>query len=138
MIPYAYVNVYIKGDGDTPPATEVIRYDDFVRGLLKPQTFQLMKLHCALGVCGEAGELADAIKIEQIYEKTTDKEGNFIRANIIEELGDLQFYIQGVMQLYDITPTEVFQHNADKLSIRYVSLKYSDRAAQERADKKTI
>lgn len=130
MIPHAYVNVFIAGDGKTPPATEVVRYDDFVKGLAKPQTWQLMTLHAALGVCGEAGELADAIKQECIYGKPANRD------NIIEELGDLQWYIQLTMQMYSITPTEVFQHNADKLAKRYVNLKYSDKAAQERADKK--
>lgn len=135
MIPYAFVSIHMAGTDTLPPATEQVRYDQFVKNLLKPQTDQLMKLHCALGVAGEAGELADAVKIEQIYGKLFDKEGRSIRTNVIEELGDLQFYIQGIMQMYDITPDEVFQFNADKLSVRYVNLKYSDRAAIARADK---
>lgn len=132
MIPYPYVSIHLKGSvlNDMPPATEQVRYDQFVQGLAKPQSPELMKLHAALGVCGEAGELADAIKRECIYGKAPD------RKNIIEELGDLQWYIQLTMQMYGITPTEVFQHNADKLSERYVSLVYSDKAALERADKK--
>lgn len=136
MIPHAYVNVFIAGDGETPPATEVIRYDDFVKGLAKPQSLEKMKTHAMLGVCSEAGELASAFKDEIAYEKTHTKEGILIRDAIIEELGDLQWFMQLTMQLYDITPTEVFQHNADKLAKRYVNLKYSDKAAQERADKK--
>jgi len=131
MIPHAYVNIYINDPtGNLPPSTEVVRYDDFVRGLIKPQTEQLMKLHCALGVAGEAGELADNIKRECIYGKAPD------RANVIEELGDIMWYVQATMNLYGILPGEVFQGNADKLSKRYVELKYSDKAAIERADKK--
>lgn len=129
MIPYAFVSIHMAGTDTLPPATEQVRYDQFVKNLAKPQTDQLMKLHAALGVAGEAGELADAIKKECIYGKAPD------RANIIEELGDLQWYIQLTMQMYDITPDEVFQFNADKLSARYVNLKYSDRAAIARADK---
>lgn len=130
MIPYPYVSIHLSEAVDNaPPADETVRYDMFVYGLLKPQTEQLMKLHCALGVCGEAGELADAIKKEQIYGKSEDRE------NIIEELGDLAFYMQGVMNQYQITPTEVYQGNADKLAKRYVGLKYSDKAAIDRADK---
>lgn len=134
MIPYPYItitlipNEIIQGE-ELGAHTEVVRYDQFVYGLLKPQTEQLMKLHCALGVCGEAGELADAIKKEQIYGKPEDRE------NIIEELGDLAFYMQGVMNQYQITPNEVYQGNADKLAKRYVGLKYSDKAAIDRADK---
>lgn len=131
MIPHAYVNIYINDPtGNLPPSTEVVRYDYFVRGLIKPQTEQLMKLHCALGVAGEAGELADNIKRECIYGKAPD------RANVIEELGDIMWYVQATMNLYGILPGEVFQGNADKLSKRYVELKYSDKAAIDRADKK--
>lgn len=129
MIPYAYVNVFIEGTDALPPATEQVRYDNFVLNLAKPQPSDMMKLHAIVGLCGEAGELADAIKKEVIYGKTPD------RANIVEELGDIQWYIQFVMNMYDINPTEVFQGNADKLAKRYVGLKYSDRAAQSRADK---
>lgn len=131
MIPHAYVNIYINDPtGNLPPSTEIVRYDDFVRGLIKPQTEQLMKLHCALGVAGEAGELADNVKRECIYGKPAD------RANVIEELGDIMWYVQATMNLYGILPGDVFQGNADKLSKRYVELKYSDKAAIDRADKK--
>ncbi len=108
---------------------ERVTYIQFVNQLAKRDTPQLMKLHAALGVCGEAGELADAVKKECIYNKQVD------RANIVEELGDLAFYKQFVMNLYSITDEEVLQGNADKLSKRYVGLAYSDNAAQQRVDK---
>jgi NTP pyrophosphatase (non-canonical NTP hydrolase) len=106
-----------------------IRYDNFVALLFKAQSSELMKLHAALGVCGEAGELADAIKKEVIYNKPLDRE------NLVEELGDLRFYIQAVQNVYGITEQEVLQANANKLAKRYQGLAYSDRAAQNRADK---
>ena len=117
--------VCIKLEG----AIETLRYDAFVAMLFKQQSMDYMALHAALGVCGEAGELADAVKKEVIYGKTLD------RKNIVEELGDLRFYIQAVMQIYRITEQEVLQENANKLSIRYKQLRYSDEAAQTRADK---
>jgi phosphoribosyl-ATP pyrophosphohydrolase len=110
-------------------ASETIRYDVFVAGLFKNMSPEMMKLHCALGVCGEAGELADAIKKEVIYCKGEDVN------NIVEELGDLAFYMQATMQRYGITEQQVLQGNADKLAKRYVGLKYSNVAAIERADK---
>lgn len=126
----SWVNIYIApGPLGEPPVTELVRYDQFVTGLFKPGSIKEQKLHAALGVCGEAGELGDAIKKEVIYGKHPD------RANIVEELGDLMFYAQAVKQLYHITDQEMYQTNADKLAKRYVGLKYSDRAAQERADK---
>ena len=110
-------------------AIETLRYDAFVAMLFKQQSLNLMRLHAALGVAGEAGELADCIKKEIIYGKPLD------RANLVEELGDLRFYIQATMMLYGISEQEVLQTNANKLSIRYKSLRYSDDAAIGRADK---
>ena len=111
------------------PTMSPVRYDQFVRQLLKADSEVMMKLHAALGVAGEAGELADAIKKECIYKKPVD------RTNIIEELGDLRFYMQAVQQMYEITEQEVLQANADKLAKRYLGLTYSDQAAIARADK---
>jgi len=108
---------------------ETLRYDAFVAMLFKQQSLNLMCLHAALGVAGEAGELADCIKKEIIYGKELD------RANLVEELGDLRFYIQATMRLYGINEQEVLQTNANKLSMRYKSLRYSDDAAVGRADK---
>ena len=120
---------YAPNDPVKPPAFDVIRYDNFVKGLLKPNGETLNALHVALGVAGEAGELADAIKKEYIYNKPRDL------ANIIEELGDLEFYLQAVRLHYGFSREYILQRNADKLSKRYVSLHYSDAAAIERADK---
>ena len=108
---------------------EQIRYDKFVELLFKLMPIGMMKAHCAMGVAGEAGELCDAIKKEIIYGKPLD------RTNLIEELGDLRFYIQATQNIYGITEQEVLQHNADKLSKRYVGLAYSDESAISRADK---
>lgn len=133
MIPYAFVGIGIPVINELGVGTvdsEVIRYDQFVQNLFKPASHNDMLMHAALGVCGESGELADAIKKQVVYNKPVDRD------NIIEELGDLQFYIQEIMLLYNITPTEVFQGNANKLSKRYVHLKYSDAEALARADKK--
>lgn len=124
-----FVAVQIPGTDLLPPSHEVIRYDQFVRQLFKGDTEQTMAIHAALGVCGESGELGDAIKKEYIYGKPRDL------VNIIEELGDLEFYLQQVRLHYGVNRFQVLQANADKLSKRYRGLKYSDAAAIERADK---
>ena len=108
---------------------DIIRYDQFVLQLFKGDTAPMMKLHAALGVCGEAGELGDAIKKEVIYGKPLDM------PNLVEELGDLRFYIQAVQNIYGIPESLLLQYNADKLSKRYASLRYSDEQAIARADK---
>lgn len=86
-------------------------------------------LHMAVGISGEAGELIDAIKKAAIYNKPLDRE------NVVEELGDIEFYMEGLRQGLGITRDETITHNKKKLSVRYAGGKYSDKAAQERADK---
>lgn len=86
-------------------------------------------IHMAIGISGESGELLDAIKKRAVYRKELDRE------NVIEELGDLEFYMEGIRQGLGVTRDECIQANIAKLSKRYASLKYSDDAAQQRADK---
>ena len=87
------------------------------------------ELHMAVGIAGEAGELLDAIKKAVIYRKPLD------RVNVIEELGDLEFYMEGLRQSLSISREEVLIENINKLSTRYQSMSYTDSAAQQRADK---
>lgn len=90
-------------------------------------------LHMAVGVAGESGELLDAVKKAAIYCKPVDRE------NVIEELGDLEFYMEGIRQGFGITREETLLGNIVKLACgpkaRYKGGKYSNAAAQERADK---
>ena len=86
-------------------------------------------LHMAVGIAGESGELLDAIKKAVIYCKPIDVE------NVVEELGDLEFYMEGLRDRLGITRQQTLQANVAKLSKRYKAGSYSDKAAQERADK---
>ncbi len=101
-----------------------------IKDELTPEDAHLM--HMVIGVCGEAGELLDAIKKKVIYRKELDIN------NVIEELGDLEFYLEGIRQIINVSREQILQGNIDKLSIRYNKLQYSDASAQEREDKKTI
>jgi len=85
--------------------------------------------HAATGVAGEAGELLDAVKKHAIYNKPLDRE------NIVEELGDLEFYMEQLRQNVGVTREETLVANMAKLAVRYNGMKYSDQAAQNRADK---
>lgn len=116
-----------------------MKYAEMVKALAKPgqdivDTLTADKahnLHMAVGVCGEAGELIDAVKKQVIYGKPLDLE------NVIEELGDLEFYIEGLRQGLGITREQTLNANMAKLGKRYGE-RYSDKAAQERADKQTL
>ena len=86
-------------------------------------------LHMAVGVSGEAGELLDAVKKAAVYKKPIDRE------NVVEELGDIEFYLEGLRQELQITREETIAGNIAKLGKRYEGFKYTNEAAQERADK---
>lgn len=114
-----------------------IKHNEMVAALAKPgadivatlSPENAHTLHMAVGVSGEAGELLDAIKKATIYNKPMDRE------NVIEELGDLEFYMEGLRQGLNITREETIEANIAKLGVRYSSGSYSDKQAQERADK---
>ncbi len=106
----------------------LMKSGEVIKDSLTPTDCDL--IHCILGISGEAGELLDQIKKHTIYRKDLD------RNNIIEELGDLEFYMERIRTTLGLTREETLQANYDKLSVRYNGLKYSDKAAQERADKK--
>lgn len=84
--------------------------------------------HAALGVSGEAGEFADAIKKHVVYGRQLD------RINCIEELGDILWYVALACDTLGITMQEVAEQNLFKLSLRYPET-YSDVLAQKRLDK---
>lgn len=111
-------------------------HPELVRNLLKPAlaiypTVTVAKvnlLHLTLGITGEAGEITDTIKKHVAYDQPLDVE------NLIEELGDLEFYLEGLRQEIGVSRETVLAHNIAKLQIRYEA-GYSDKAAAERKDK---
>lgn len=117
------------------------KYTQMVKDLFKPGTDILASLspekcvllHAAIGISGEAGELLDAIKKHVMYNKKLDLE------NVIEELGDLEFYLEAIRQVIHVTREELLEGNCDKLlnkdKGRYSTGTYSDTQAQQRADK---
>jgi len=105
-------------------------YSDFVAALFKDMGSPTLDLlHAAVGIAGEAGELLDAVKKHWAYEKPLDRE------NVIEELGDLEFYMQALRNNIGVPRSFIIQKNQEKLSKRYASLHYSNQAAVARADK---
>lgn len=114
-----------------------VNYSEFVASKVKDGNliknelteFDADVLHMAVGVAGEAGELLDAIKRGAIYKKDYDK------ANILEELGDLEFFMERIRQRFQLTREEVLENNIRKLDKRYKGKGYSNEAANARADK---
>lgn len=115
---------------------ELMTHPELVKKLLKP-SYEVWRditptmanlIHLAIGVSGEAGELLDAVKKAAIYRLPLD------RGNILEELGDLEFYLEGLRQHFGVLREEILAGNIAKLQKRYAD-GYSDKAAHERADK---
>ena len=97
-----------------------------INSTLIPHKANIWHLSSAL-MC-ETGELFDPLKKWIIYNKELDME------NIKEELGDIEFYLEGLRRAFGITREETLEQNIEKLTRRYGN-DYSDKAAQERKDK---
>ena len=109
-----------------------VQYPDMVKTLFKTKGFNADAdgmLHAAVGVAGEAGELLDAVKKVWAYGKVLDYE------NAIEELGDLEFYMEALRQQIGVSREDVLHANQEKLAKRYPNFRYSDSHAQARLDK---
>lgn len=66
-----------------------------------------------MGLCGESGEVAEAIKKQMFHGRPID------RAKMIEELGDVRWYLEYLADCYDISMREIEEHNVAKLEKRY-------------------
>ena len=107
-----------------------MQYEQFVCKLVKEMGSRTLNLlHAAVGISGEAGELLDAVKKHWAYEKPLDF------GNVVEELGDLEFYMAAMRQIIGMSRQAILQTNVNKLKLRYANMEYSDQAAQARADK---
>jgi NTP pyrophosphatase (non-canonical NTP hydrolase) len=119
-----------------PPASLEKQHDALIEYTVKSgqaimeelTTKQAHLIHMVMGIAGEAGELLDAVKKSTIYQRPIDME------NIVEELGDLEYYMKGLRRSLGITRQETLKHNIDKLYTRYAQ-GYSNSAAQARIDK---
>lgn len=69
--------------------------------------------HMSLGIGGEAGEVQDIVKKHIAYDKDLDL------GHLAEEVGDLVFYINGLLIMADLTWGDVLSKNIAKLEARY-------------------
>ncbi len=107
--------------------TNLVKDPAAIRAALTNHSVDL--IHAILGISGEAGELLDAVKKHVIYNKPLDLE------NVVEELGDIEFYLEQLRQRLGIPRESTLKANVAKLGRRYTGHQYSDSAAQQRADK---
>ena len=95
--------------------SEFKEYGKFVESMkVYPYTSQI--IYPALGLCGEAGEVAEKIKKiirdkNSVY-KQSDKD------EILKELGDVLFYVTALSQDLGFSLAEVAEKNIQKLTSR--------------------
>lgn len=71
--------------------------------------------NAALGLAGETGELVDAVKKELFHGKPYKEN----QAKVLDEAGDVLFYLDWLAGSYGLTLQEVANHNINKLKARY-------------------
>ena len=125
----SWVAVPIENADGELIASKPIRYDIFVLSLFKKEDTEKMLAHATRGIADEAGEINSCVKKHLDYKQELDLE------NLIEELGDMRFYMQAIQNLYGISDTVILQANAKKLAKRYKNLEYTDEQAKFRRDK---
>lgn len=72
-----------------------------------------MRIWCALGLVGEAGELAELVKKGILHRHGVDK------TELRKELGDVLWYLAAICTQFDIPLSEVMEHNIRKIDMRY-------------------
>ena len=82
-------------------------------------------IHGAIGMATEAGELLDAVKKALFYNKPLDK------TNLIEECGDILWYMAAVLKECGVTVDDCMERNIAKLEKRFPE-KFTEDKAENR------
>jgi hypothetical protein len=109
-------------DINNPVDPEMPIYAEFVAALIKPgdtmknemSPEQMNALHMAVGIAGEAGETLSCIVIDP-----NDLDAEIDLVNLVEELGDIEFYAEGLRAALDISyvETQVYGPVAETMPI---------------------
>ena len=83
-------------------------------------------IHASLGIGGESGEILDIVKKHAFYGKPLD------RTKLLEEIGDLLWYVNLLIHNADSDFNEVFEMNIRKLEARYPDLRFDANKAINR------
>lgn len=96
-------------------------FDKSVKRTWKDQSFKDAVSNAALGLTGEAGEVADLIKKANYHGRGFGdaKEGGIEPEMVLDELSDILFYVSAMAQEFGFTLEEVARHNKEKLEKRY-------------------
>lgn len=86
-------------------------------------------IHASLGIAGEAGEIIDHVKKVAFNDRYLDTN------HIVEEIGDLLWYVNLMLDSLDVPWGTALAKNIAKLEARYPDLKFdADRAINRDVD----
>ncbi len=74
---------------------------------------EIMLVWNAIGLAGEAGEVADTIKKAVFHQHGVDRD------MLIKELGDVLWYVAALCTKLDVPLSDVMDRNIAKLRVRY-------------------
>lgn len=93
---------------------EINEYQSLAMTTLNPELDRKdILINSVMGLCGESGEAIDIVKKWLAHGHTLNKE------HLIEELGDIAWYLAEAATALDIPLEQVFSANIDKLKKRY-------------------
>ncbi len=99
-----------------------MKTNEYQKKMLKTAKFELNReaalVLCGLGLTGEAGEIADLVKKMTFQGHDFDETQ---RQKLLEEAGDLAWYLAYLCRTLGSNFEEIFQMNIDKLNKRYPS-----------------
>lgn len=94
-------------------STKLTEYQRQVRGGLLVWPGVDAVAHCALGLAGEAGEVADLVKKSQYLGRALNAGG------VVEELGDVLWYLTYLAGVFGLSLTDLAGANLYKLEARH-------------------
>jgi NTP pyrophosphatase (non-canonical NTP hydrolase) len=104
--------------------TESNDFDEIRKRLILERNIRLT--HSVMGIANESGELMEILKKYLFYGTLAD------RTHLIEEYGDLLWYIALGLDSLGISITETMEKNVAKLKARYPSGKFDAKDAVNR------
>ena len=91
-----------------------VDYQKAVTRTMKTQlTEEAAQANWSMGLCGETGEVVDYLKKHMFHGHDLDEN------KLIDELGDVLWYLTALCEQFDIGLDEVMERNIEKLRRRY-------------------
>lgn len=109
--------------------TECDQFQSYKRLVAATDPHVPRTVHAVIGMSGEVGELSVAVERWIYYGQGLD------RTNVIEELGDLLWYVAEMCNALDVSMEKVMELNIAKLRKRYPEKYTDEQAAEENRDR---